>query len=120
MGSNDVLGLFCCLPFFSKGQTTLRCKGLKGLGDAVYAAAFVGEAGVDVEVHGGGDGGVAKDYRNGFVVAFAFDAAGGETVTQGVETGAAYVQAAEKSLEIIPIVARFQGFGAVGNDIEVR
>ncbi len=52
----------------------------------LHDALFGGHAGVDVEVEGGGDGGVAEDNGDGFVVAAAFDAAGCKHMTKGVVT----------------------------------
>lgn len=52
---------------------------------SVDALALLLQIGVNIEVEGGADVGVAEEDANGLVVAFALDAAGSETVPEAVE-----------------------------------
>ena len=70
---------------------------------------------VHVEVEGGGDGGVAEDGGNGFVVAVALDAAGSEAVAQRMKAYGRDVQPPQQPGEVIAVVARFQWGGRVRN-----
>ena len=70
---------------------------------------------MDVEVHGGGEGGVAEDNGDGLVIAFAFYATAGESVAQGVEADALYAKVTQYPVEVIPQVARLHRPGRVGH-----
>ena len=71
------------------GSTPAPCAlELEATGHALDALFLFGVAGVDVEIQGGGDGGVAEDDGDGLVVSLVFDAAGGEAEAQAVEADA--------------------------------
>lgn len=74
---------------------------------------------MDVEVEGGGDGGVAEDDGDGFVVAAAFDATGGEGVAQGVETDLRDAEIRQQTLVERTVGARFGRFGPVREEVVV-
>lgn len=86
----------------------------QGFAEAVDAFFLFGEAGVDVEVEGGGDGRMAEDDGDGFIVAAACDAAGGETVPEGVETDIRDIKPPEQAVEIIAIGPRFHRGRSIG------
>ena len=69
---------------------------------------------MDIEVQGGADVGVAQENAHGFVVAFAFDAAGGEAVPKAMKP---YFGQAELMLErdkISAVLAGLNGFRRIG------
>ena len=75
--------------------------------------------GVDIEVERSANVGVAKEDADGFVVAFALNAAGGKAMTEAVEAHFGEPQPVLELIEVRAICARFCWFSRVGEDIEV-
>ena len=74
---------------------------------------------MDVEVEGCGDVGVAEDDADGLVIAVAFDAAGGEAVTQPVEFQRRYAELFHQLHIVVAVGARLYGLRFVAYDVVV-
>ena len=85
----------------------------------VDALALLLQIGVDVEVEGGADAGVAEEDADGLVVAFALDAAGGEAVAEAMEAHAGETQPEQETGEVAAVAAGLRGRGGVGEHVEV-
>ena len=72
------------------------------------AALLLFHVGMDVEVEGGADVGMAEEDADGLVVAAALDAAGGEAVAQAVELEPWH---AEAEHQLVVVVAVGAGLG---------
>lgn len=105
--------VICC-------QNSKSLVGLEAAGHSLDAAAFVVQAGVDIKVHGGGDGGVSQDGRHGLVVASALNAAGGKAVSQGVEAQGRNVQRQEELVVVVPVVAGLQWLWGIAEHVILR
>jgi len=57
---------------------------------------------------------VAEEHANGFVVAFAFDAAGGEAVAESVEAHFGKAELLLEFVEVAAVCAWLSGCGGVG------
>ena len=62
---------------------------------------------------------MAEDDRDRLVVALALDTAGRDAVAKSMKSGRWNAQLVEQFPEIIPVIARLQGRGSIGNDIEI-
>ena len=74
---------------------------------------------MDIKIECGADVGVAEEDADGFVVAFAFNAAGGKAVAQAVETHLGKSQFALEFVEVASVSPGFSWIGGIGKDIEV-
>lgn len=65
--------------------------------------------GVDIKIHGRADVGMPQQYAHGLVIAFAFDASGGETVPEGMEFQRRHLKFLHQFLVIIAVCSGFGG-----------
>ncbi len=92
---------------------------LEQLPHSIDALAFLLQVGVNVEVEGGADVGVAEEDADGLVVAFAFDAAGGKTMPETVEAHFGKAKLLLEFVEVAAICAGLRWRSGVGEDVEV-
>lgn len=74
---------------------------------------------MDVEVEGRGDVGMAEYDADGFVIAVAFDATGGETVAQSVKFKRRYAELFHQLHVVVAVGPWFNGLRLVAYDVVV-
>ena len=81
---------------------------------------FLGcQAGVDIEIKGRGDGRMAEDFGDGFVVAAAFYATCGEGVAKGVEPDRRETELGEQTMIVGAVRSGLKRLGPVGKQVMV-
>ena len=92
---------------------------LEHLTHRINALLFLLHIWVDIKIECGADVGVAEEDADGFVVAFAFNAAGGKAVAEAVETHLGKAQFFLELVEVASVSPGFGWIGSIGKDVEV-
>ena len=83
------------------------------------ALSFLLNIWMDIEVEGCADVGVAEENTDGFVVAFALDAASGKTVAEAVEAHFGEAELLLELVEVAAVGAWFRWLCRIGEDVKV-
>lgn len=86
---------------------------------SVNALAFLLKIRVNIKIEGSADIGMTQQDADRLVVAFAFDAAGGETMPQSMKTHFGKAKLLLELIEIAAVCAWLRGCGGVGEDVKV-
>ena len=88
----------------------------KHLGNASF---FLLHVGVNIEVERCGDVRMSQEHAHGFIIAIAFNATGGEAVTESMILQARNIEPFHQSMVIIAVGSGFCGFLVVRQYIKV-